>query len=239
MKYRIFDKNEKEYLQSYKAYAEQDGNIVCREDGKGTDYVNKYFRIERGIELFNEDGYSTLYEGDIVKCESLDISHNKFEGLIGTVSLVEGQFYLVFNDSVFPLWNEYLKYELVGNINLTDIKLSDFNKGEKIYEAFVQRMLKTPNDRFDITVNNTTNNKIIEWELKIDDVGIFRIIYVDKEDKTIKLWFTVNGSPKEYILEKEYIKKWNDKYKQYLKEKEKKFEEQADLKLRRYMLMKW
>lgn len=248
MYYRIYDREEERYLKNYEGYIEQTGLVISRLNAKASDIQEKInpniqnrYLIESGIELLSndEDEYKEVfYEGDIVKCESLCFSEEAFNYLIGKVVLKEGIFYIEFEDQMFKLWNEGIKYKLVSNIHYEDKpKLSHYYRAETLYEEFVQKMLDTPNDKFNISVRDSITN----WELELDDYGIFKIIK-DNRDSSVKLWFTVDGVGKTEKVNNDinnFFEKWDEKYKKHLREEEEKFEEKAILKLEDYLYRQW
>lgn len=248
MHYRIYDREEERYLMNYEGHIEQTGLVISELNAKASDIqkrinpnIQNRYLVELGIILSSndEDEYMQVFhEGDIVKCEALCFLEEAFNNLIGKVVFKEGAFYIEFEDQMFKLWNEGIKYELIGNIHSKDKpKLSNYYRAETLYEEFVQKMLDTPNDKFNISVRDSITN----WELELDDYGIFKIIK-DNRDSSIKLWFTVDGVGKTEKVNNDinnFFEKWDEKYKKHLREEEEKFEEKAILKLEDYLYRQW
>ena len=248
MYYRIYDREEKRYLMNYEGHIEQTGLVISGLNAKESDIqrrinpnIQDRYITELGIVLFSndEDEYAEVfYEGDVVKCESLTFSEVSFNNLIGKIVLKEGMFCIEFEDQIFKLWNEGIKYERIGNIHSNnDIELSKYYKEKNLYENFVQKMLDTPNDKFKISVCNTVTN----WELELDDYGVFKISK-DNAGKTVKLWFTVDEVSKTEKVSNDinnFFEKWDEKYNKYLEEQKMKFEQNALLKIEDYLYRQW
>lgn len=57
-----------------------------------------------------------IYEGDIVKITALDLGLDKYDDKVGTVVFNECAFWIDFEDNSILLWQELLKYEIIGNV---------------------------------------------------------------------------------------------------------------------------
>lgn len=107
-KFRVWDNEEKEYLQEGALLDSKTGNIAGY-------FPDDKFIVEQCTGLKDKNG-KLIYENDIVKCD-IDFVPDGRVGLIRTVIFKDGAFQLSSKDGGFYFIMGFHNIEIIGNIH--------------------------------------------------------------------------------------------------------------------------